>query len=130
MTSLLSTLTVLAAEAAPAGGAAGQAGGQGGQTAPNITDLLFHGPLIPIILIFIGFWWVTTRAQRRRERARQDMLGALKPKDDVVTIGGIHGRVVKVDPEIVVLRVDDDKDVKITMARSGISRVLGEEEEK
>jgi preprotein translocase subunit YajC len=125
MTPLLSTLTVLAAEAggAPAGGAGAPAGGP--------KDLFTSlGPLLPIILIFVVFMWMMSRSQRKRDKERQALLEAIKPKDDVVTIGGIHGRVVKVDPETVVLRIDDDKDVKITMARSGISRILTKDDKQ
>ncbi len=126
MTSLLSTLTVLAAEAAPAGAGAPAAGGAA-HTSPGPSSLF---SLAPIILIFLVFMWMMNRSQRKRDRERRELLNAVKPKDDVVTIGGIHGRVVKVDPETVLLRIDDDKDVKITVARSGISRIVGKDDKQ
>ena len=48
----------------------------------------------------------------------------------MVTIGGIHGRVIRVEDDKVTLRIDPEKDVKITVARSGISRKVGQEEQK
>jgi len=123
MTSLLSRLTVLAAEAG--GGGQTPAGGGGQAAGPSA---LFS--LAPIILIFLVFMWMMNRSQRKRDRERRELLNAVKPKDDVVTIGGIYGRVVKVDPETVLLRIDDDKDVKITVARSGISRIVGKDDKQ
>ena len=122
MTSLLSTVTVLAAEAggAPAGAPAGQQPGSG------MSGALFQ--MLPIILIVVVFFWMMSRSQRKRDRERQDMLQSIKPKDDVVTIGGLEGRVVRVDEDTVVLRIDPEKDVKVTVARSGISRKVTKEE--
>ena len=129
MTALLSTVTVIAAdvlgaEAAPAGApAAGQTAGPGG-----IASALFQ--LLPIILIVVVFFWLMNRSQRKRDRERQDMLSNIQPKDDVVTIGGIEGRVVRVDGDKVTLRIDADKDVKVTIVKSGISRKISQEEQK
>jgi len=118
MTPLLSTMTILAAEA---GGAAG-----GGQQGPGgLGAALFQ--MMPIILIIVAFFWLMNRSQRKRDRERQEMLDSIRPKDDVMTVGGIRGRVVRVDGDMIVLRIDPEKDVKITMARTGISRKIGVE---
>ena len=52
------------------------------------------------------------------------MIDALKKNDKVVTAGGIYGTVVSVDPagDKLVLRIDDDKGVKLTMSRSSVMR--------
>ena len=127
MTPVLSTVTVLAAAAfgAEAGGEAGAgqpaAGGAGG-----MTSALFQ--MLPIILIIAAFFWLMSRSQRKRDRQRQEMLDSIKPKDDVVTIGGIEGRVVRVDTDTVLVRIDPEKDVKITVTRSGISRKIAKGE--
>ena len=54
------------------------------------------------------------------------MIDALKKNDKIVTAGGIYGTVVSVDPagDKLVLRIDDDKGVKMTMSRSSVMRVL------
>lgn len=85
--------------------------------------------LAPFILILIAFFWFTSRSQKKREQRRQGMLESIKVKDDVMTIGGIQGRVVQVKDDAFVLRIDPEKDIKITIAKSGVSRKLGEEEE-
>jgi len=84
----------------------------------------------PVILILVVFMWLTHRSQKKKDQQRQQMLDSIKPKDRVVTIGGIHGRVVSVKDNAFVLRVDEDKDVRITVSKGGVSRrVTGEEKD-
>jgi preprotein translocase subunit YajC len=80
----------------------------------------------------IVFMWMSSRSQKKKERARQAMLDNVKTKDKVVTIGGIHARVVSVKGNRFVLCVDENKDVRVTVNRSGIARVVtgdGDEEQ-
>ena len=121
MTGLTGAVIVLAAEAG--GGAPAPAAG-----APQQSPLAGIVTLLPFLLILIGFFWFTSRSQKKREQKRRDMLDAIKVKDDVMTVGGIRGRVIQVKEDEFVLRVDDDKDVKITVAKSAISRKVGEPE--
>ena len=119
MTPVFSRMLVLAMEA----------GGEPTAPARPAQSSPFSGMfgLLPIILIMVAFFWFTARSQKKRDRQRQQMLDSIKAKDDVVTVGGIRGRVVQVKDDEVVLRVDPDKDVKITFAKSGIHRKLGDE---
>jgi len=94
---------------------------------PGLGQGLFQ--LFPFIAIIVVFFWMMNRSQKKRQRARQEMLDGIRAKDDVVTIGGIHGRVVQVRDDTVVLRIDSEKDVKITIARTGVSRKADEPEE-
>ncbi len=90
------------------------------------------GMLAPVFLIMIVFMWMSSRSQKKKERARQAMLDNVKTKDKVVTIGGIHARVVSVKGNRFVLCVDENKDVRVTVNRSGIARVVtgdGDEEQ-
>jgi len=120
MTVLLSNAVVIAAEVGNAGGAAGNG--------PESGLLGALGPFIPIIIIFIVFIWFTSRSQKKRQQKRQEMLDSLKPKDDVVTIGGIKGRIVSIRDDEVVLRIDPEKDIRITMSKSAIGGKQGEEQ--
>jgi preprotein translocase subunit YajC len=126
MTALLSNALVLASGvlAAEVGGPApGPASGPA-QTNP----MAGIWTLLPFVLILIAFFWFTSRSQKKREQKRQEMLSSIKLKDDVMTIGGIHGRVVQIRDDEFVLRVDDDKDVKITVSKNAVSRRVGEPE--
>ena len=74
--------------------------------------------LLPIpFLIYFLIW----RPQQQQESKRRTMIDALKKNDKVVTAGGIFGTVVSIDPtqDKMVLRIDDDKGVRMTMTRSG-----------
>ncbi len=114
------SLVVIAAEGA------GQAAQNGGQQ-PDLVQTLMS--MAPIILIIVVFFWLMSRSQKKREQERQQMLESVKAKDDVMTVGGIRGRVVRVDDDGIVLRIDPEKDVKVTMAKTGIARIIGDEEE-
>jgi preprotein translocase subunit YajC len=119
MTALLDGLFVLAAEVTDQPAAAPT-----GATPGNLIQAVWS--ILPFVLIIIALFWFMNRSQRKRERERKDMLESIKPKDDVVTIGGIYGRVLQVKEDQVVLRVDPDKDIRITVSKQGISRRLEE----
>ena len=81
----------------------------------------------PIILIVVAFFWLMHRSQKKKDRQRQQLLDSVQTRDRVVTIGGIHGRVLNVKDDVIILRIDENKDVKIAVSKSAISRKEGEE---
>ena len=87
--------------------------------------MLTQSGMLPIILILVAFFWLMHRSQKKKDQARQQMLDSIQPKDRVVTVGGIHGRVLEVKEDAFVLRVDDD--VKVTVSRGAISRKAADE---
>ena len=103
-----------------------QAGG-GGPGQGSLMDALWS--FAPIILIIVVFFWLMSRSQKKKDQKRQDMLSSIKVKDRIMTIGGIHGQVVNVKDDGFVVRIDDQKDVKVTISRSGISRKVNGQEE-
>ena len=78
-------------------------------------------PIIPLLLIFIVFYFLLIRPQKKQEKQHQKMLNALEKNDQVVTSGGIHGTVVNVKDRSVILRIDDN--VKIEIEKNCISSV-------
>ena len=107
---------ILIAETAPQDPGASSGGGPGGFS-------LF----LPLILMFVVMYLLLIRPQRRREKERQAMLGEIKAKDHVVTIGGIQGKVVSIKDNEIVLLIDARKDVQIKVSRASISHVQGSE---
>jgi preprotein translocase subunit YajC len=98
---------------------------QAAQGAQNDTgQFSFYLTLLPIL--FFLYYFMVLRPGSQNERQRRQMLAELKKNDRVLTDAGIYGTVVSVDPESdkVVLRVDDDKGVKLTFIRSKVVRVL------
>jgi len=84
-------------------------------------------PLNSMLFMFVIFggimYFLMIRPQQRREKERRQMLAALAKGDRVVTTGGMCGTIVGLNEKSVVLRVDDDSNVKIEFVRSAISHV-------
>ncbi len=78
---------------------------------------------LPLILIFVVFYFLLIRPQQRKAKDQKAMLGALRRGDRVVTGGGIIGTVARVEnPEEVTVDIADG--VRVRVLRSTISSVL------
>ena len=77
--------------------------------------------LMPIAIIFIIFYFLLIRPQKKTQQEHGKMLEALTKNDEVVTSGGIHGTIVNIQNDVVTLRVDDNTRIKIQ--KSAISRL-------
>lgn len=78
--------------------------------------------IIPFVLMFVIFYFLLIRPQQKKTKARNAMLRALSKGDKVVTIGGLHGTIVEITDDIVVLRVNDV--TKLTFDRGSISHAV------
>lgn len=87
--------------------------------------------MLPIVIIFL-IYMVLFGGGRKPAKKQQQMLASLKKNDRVMTTSGIFATVVSVSPESdrVVLRVDDDKGVKMEFSKAAISQVVTPEAEK
>jgi len=103
--------------------------GTGDQQPPAGWRDVFGSPMILFMVVIVLFFFMMSRSNKRQQREREEMLKAIKAKDDVITVGGLHGRVVQITDDTVVLRIDSDKDVKITITRAAISRKVGQPQE-
>jgi len=77
--------------------------------------------LVFMVVFIIFFYFVVIRPQNKRKKEMEKMINELKKGDKVVTIGGVHGKVVSVKDDVVVLKVDDN--AEITFEKSAIARV-------
>jgi preprotein translocase subunit YajC len=77
--------------------------------------------LMPLILMFVIFYFLLIRPQQKKQKDHQKMLAELKKNDEVITSGGIHGTIVNIKDKTYSLRVDDN--VKIEVSKSAISAV-------
>ena len=82
-------------------------------------------PLVAILAIF--YFLLILPAQRQRKRT-QEMLGALKSGDKVITTGGIYGTIVGLKDNVIHLRIADQ--VRVEVARSAIAGLQPEQEQK
>ena len=124
MTEMLNNVIVIAGDAPTGGGN----GAQGGSEDVGRAQMIWRVP--PLVIIVVLFFWMMNRSQKKRQQERKDMLSQLKVKDDVITIGGIQGRIVEMNDETITLRVDPEKDIKMTFVRNAISGRQGEQEEE
>jgi preprotein translocase subunit YajC len=78
---------------------------------------------IPLILVFVIFYFLIILPQRKRQRALDAMLDNLKAGDKVVTSGGIYGTIVSVrdDKRTVQLKISENPVIRVEVARTAIS---------
>ena len=94
-----------------------QGGGMGG----------LLGGIMPFVLIFGVFYFLIIVPQRRRQKALQDMVAAIKPGDKVVTSGGIVATVKQVREKTLVVMSDKSM---LEISRASVAGMHGEEEAK
>jgi preprotein translocase subunit YajC len=84
----------------------------GGDTTPP-TFFEQYGIFIFLILIFALFYFVMIRPQRKRQRAQQEMMQALQKGDNVVTAGGIFGRIESLSDDSVVIKIESGGTIRV-----------------
>lgn len=86
---------------------------------------------MPVVIFagFIGFmYWFIIRPQREQQRKQRDMLQAMSIGDEVITIGGLHGRIIEMDDDVVTLRVAEG--TELVFDKATVGKVLtGDDEE-
>lgn len=85
------------------------------------------GTFLPLLLIGAFIWFFMIRPQRKRQQAVKEMQQALSVGDDVITVGGLHGRVDAIGDETVDLVVDEDEagnDTVLRFKRSAVAEIL------
>ena len=80
------------------------------------------GSLLPMILIFVVFYFMLIRPQRKKDKQVKEMLDNLKKDDRVCTIGGIYGTIVNIKDDTVTLAVGKDN-LSMVVARWAIRSV-------
>jgi preprotein translocase subunit YajC len=90
----------------------------------------FGGFLIPLGLMFAIMYFMVIMPQQRQRKKVQEMLGALKAGDKVVTNGGIYGTINGIDGDSVILKISTEPQVKIRISRAAIAQVEASEDAK
>lgn len=71
------------------------------------------GFLLPMLVIFGAFYFLLIRPQQKRQKTHTDMVSALAKGDEVITAGGILGRVTAVSDQFVSLTIADGVEIKV-----------------
>jgi preprotein translocase subunit YajC len=87
----------------------------------------FGGPsqlisFLPLVLVFVIFYFLLIRPQQKKAKDHQQMLSKLKKNDEVMTSGGIYGKVTNLADNVVTLEVAPN--VRIRVHRPQISAVV------
>lgn len=91
---------------------AGQAGG---------TQQMLYTTVIPLVFLFAIFYFLLIRPQTKKAAEHQKLLAGLKRNDEVVTTGGLLGRIVELSDKIATLEIA--KGVQVRVERSQIAGV-------
>lgn len=78
--------------------------------------------LLPFVLMFAVFYFLLIRPQQKQQKARQAMLDGLKKGNKIITIGGIHGEIVEVKEDNLIIKIADKVEIKTT--RGAVSQVI------
>jgi len=74
------------------------------------------GSLLPLIIIFVIFYFLIIRPQQIQQKKHKEMVEGLKKGDKIVTTGGIIAEVVKNEEKYIKAKISDNTEVKIDKA--------------
>ncbi len=80
---------------------------------------------LPLILLFVIFYFLIIRPQQKQQKAHKEMLASLKKGDKIVTTGGIVAEVVKPEEEFLKVKISDDTVVRLD--RAYVARKLNDD---
>ncbi len=78
--------------------------------------------LWPLVVIFIAFYFLLIRPQQKKQKAHTEMVAALQVGDEVMTAGGILGRITAVSDHYAVVQISENTEIKIQKA--SVSQVV------
>jgi len=83
--------------------------------------------LMPLILLIFIMYFLLIRPQKKREKETAQMRNSLQVGDEIITIGGLCGKIVKLKDESLIIQVGADK-VKFEVMRWSISKVVSSDQ--
>ncbi|HOM42817.1 MAG: preprotein translocase subunit YajC [Clostridia bacterium] len=88
-----------------------------------------YGWILPYAVVIAAFYFFLIRPQKKKEKATQEMRSSVKEGNEILTIGGIYGKVVNAKEDMLTIEVGADK-VKLKIARWAVGKVLDSNDEK
>ena len=89
----------------------------GGQTGPSAFT-----SLLPLVIIFVIFYFLLIRPQSKRAKEQRRMVDGLAVGDEVVTNGGLIGKIIKAGDQYITVELA--KDIEVRMQRHAVSTLL------
>lgn len=81
------------------------------------------GQIIMLVLMVVVFYFFMIRPQMKKQKEQKEFRSNLKPGDKVVTIGGIHGKILEITDTTVLI---NSEGTKLRMEKSAISQTVAE----
>lgn len=78
--------------------------------------------LAPFAMILVVFYFLLVRPQQKKAKETEEMLANLRVNDGVVTMGGLHGKIVRIADKVLVLEIAPKVQVKVD--RPAVAQVL------
>jgi preprotein translocase subunit YajC len=93
------------------------------QAAPEGNALM---GMLPIVLMFVILYFLMIRPQMKRQKEHRNLLTALSKGDEVVTSGGLLGKVTKVTDTYITVEISEsgDKPIEVVVQKTAVSTVL------
>ncbi|ANN79374.1 preprotein translocase subunit YajC [Bordetella flabilis] len=93
------------------------------QAAPEGNALM---GMLPIVLMFVILYFLMIRPQMKRQKEHRNLLAALSKGDEVVTAGGLLGKVTKVTDTYITVEIGEaaEKPIEVVVQKSAVSTVL------
>lgn len=76
-------------------------------------------------LIFLIFYWLLIRPQRKEKERHQSMIDSLKKGDEIVTVGGLVGTIVHIDGERLTIKTAEN--TRVVVERAKVGRAVADE---
>lgn len=86
------------------------------------TIIYYAAQFVPMILIFVVFYFLLIRPQRKKDKEAKTMLDNLKVGDRICTIGGIYATIVRIKDDVLTVEVGDQK-TQMMIARWAVRNV-------
>ena len=83
---------------------------------------------LPLIAIMAIMYFLMIRPQQKREQERKAKISAVQKGDEILTVGGVYGKVTQIDETSVLAQVDTN--TKLRIDKNAIQTVVGKEEKK
>jgi len=80
------------------------------------------GMLLPMIVIFAAFYFLLIRPQQKKQKQHTALVAALKEGDEVLTAGGILGKITGVSEHYVIIKIAENTEIK--MQKSSVAQVV------
>lgn len=99
----------------------------GGDAAPGGAGGLL-GSIVPLVLIFVIFYFLLIRPQQKKAKEHKSMIGNLKKGDKIITSGGIYGVIEDVRTNTLTVKIGENIKIKIGKAHVAALRATSDED--